>query len=63
MILLNTIKTSKPAQRALDMNGIKYLEDLTKITEEELLSLHGVGPKAIRILKAELSKHKLSFKK
>ncbi|MCC7289998.1 hypothetical protein IT417_01975 [bacterium] len=56
-------KTSSPAQRAFDEVGIKYLEDFCKFTIKELLVLHGVGPKAIRILNAELKKYGLDFKK
>jgi hypothetical protein len=42
-------KTSNPAQTALHLAGYYRLEQLTKVTEAELLALHGVGPKAIRI--------------
>lgn len=44
-------KTSAPAARAFELIGIKKIEDFKKYTEKELLNLHGVGPKAIRILK------------
>jgi hypothetical protein len=54
-------KTSNPAQRTLELFGVKYLEDLTKYTEKEILALHGMGPKAIRILKAEMAKQNLQF--
>ena len=40
-------KTSAPAQRALESAGITTLEQLTKVTEEELLQLHGMGQKSI----------------
>lgn len=56
-------KTSEPANRALALVGIEYLEDLTKFTEKELLKLHGFGPKALRILKAALQEKGLSFAK
>jgi hypothetical protein len=55
-------KTSAPAQRALDSIEIKYLEDLTKFTEKEIADLHGMGPKAINILKTALKDLNLSFK-
>lgn len=51
-----------PAFRAIDGLGVKHLSDLTKYTEEELLSLHGFGPKALRLLIEALSKQGLSFK-
>ena len=50
-----------PAFRALDKHGIKDLSDLTKYTEEELLALHGFGPKALRILQEALVEKGLHF--
>ncbi len=58
--LLPTI--SKPANRALHEAGYRYLEQLTQVEPADLLKLHGVGPKAIRILTEELAKHDLLFK-
>ncbi len=55
-------KTSAPAARALANANIKTLKDLSKWTEKELLTLHGIGPSAIPILKAALKKKGLSFK-
>ena len=55
-------KTSAPAARAFDRHGIAKLTDLTRYSEQELLQLHGVGPKAIRILKAALRERHLDFK-
>lgn len=49
------------AKRALANEGITDLKDLTKYSEEELLQLHGVGPKAIRILKEILQAQGLDF--
>ena len=40
----------KPAQRALASAGITNLEQLAKVTEKELLKLHGMGHKAIGII-------------
>ena len=54
-------KTSAPAQRALDGIGVAALEDLTRFTEADLLALHGMGPKAVRILRDALAGHGLSF--
>ena len=56
-------KTSEPAQRALDGAGYTSLEDLTKVTEADLLKLHGMGPKAIGILREALAAKGLAFKK
>ena len=55
-------KTSKPAERALANAGLMYLENLTQLTESELAKLHGMGPKALGILKQSLAEKGLSFK-
>lgn len=54
-------KLAKPAQRALAGAGYVRLEQLTTITEIELLKLHGMGPKAIRQLRQALADKGLSF--
>lgn len=54
-------KTSAPALRALQGAGFNYLEDLTSVSEKELSKLHGMGPKALQILKQALKDKKLSF--
>ena len=40
-----------PATSALTVIGVTKPSQLTQFTERELLALHGVGPKAIRLLK------------
>jgi predicted flap endonuclease-1-like 5' DNA nuclease len=50
-----------PATRALAAAGITRLEQLTSFSEAELLKLHGVGPKAIRLLRAALSQRRLKY--
>jgi predicted flap endonuclease-1-like 5' DNA nuclease len=50
-----------PATRALAAQGITRLADLTHHRSEDLLALHGVGPRAIRILTAALSEQGMSF--
>ena len=57
----NLPTTSAPAQRALAGAGFTKLEQLTKISEAELLQLHGMGPKAVGILRAALQSKGLSF--
>ena len=42
----NLPKTAAPAQRALQSAGIFTLKQLSKISKEELLQLHGMGPNA-----------------
>ncbi|HMO55326.1 MAG TPA: hypothetical protein PJ994_12535 [Tepidiformaceae bacterium] len=44
-----------PARSALEDVGIANLEGVRELTEKELLALHGVGPKAVGILKAALA--------
>ncbi|MGM0835409.1 MAG: DNA-binding protein [Bacillota bacterium] len=52
----------KPATRALVAAGYTHFEQLTAIREKELLKLHGVGPKAVGILRGALEEKGLSFK-
>lgn len=52
-----------PATRALEIEGYITLKQLTKVSEGELAQLHGVGPKAIRILGEALKAKGWSFKK
>jgi len=52
----------RPAHAALTNLGITTLWQLTTYTEKELLAIHGVGPKAIRILKEQLEKNDLALK-
>ena len=44
-----------PATRALALEGITTLDDLRGADLDELLRLHGVGPKAIGILREALA--------
>ena len=53
--------TSNPAAQAFELAGIRTLADLTRWTERDLLQLHGVGPKAIRILREALAERGLRF--
>jgi len=45
---------AKPAQRALAAAGVFRLSDLRGFGEDELSALHGVGPKAVGILRSAL---------
>ena len=53
---------SQPAERALANIGVTRLSQLTKYTAKEILNLHGMGPKGIRVLQAALKERGLSFK-
>jgi predicted flap endonuclease-1-like 5' DNA nuclease len=52
----------KPAVRALHSNGILTLHDLARRSERDIAALHGVGPKAIRLLRAALNANGQSFR-
>lgn len=52
---------SAPALRALDGAGYKTLKQLSKVTEAELLKLHGMGPKAMGMIKSAMEAKGLSF--
>jgi NAD-dependent DNA ligase len=54
-------KIGAPATGALIHAGYTRLEQLTKFSEKELLALHGVGPKAVRILREALAEKGLAF--
>jgi hypothetical protein len=48
-------KISQPALRALHAAGYTRLSQLADVSDEELLTLHGMGPKALRILREALA--------
>lgn len=54
-------RLGKTARRELARGGYTRYDQLTAVTAAELLKIHGVGPKSIRILEAELAAKKLSF--
>ena len=43
----NLPKIAAPARRALQGAGYTRLEDLTKVTESDVMRLHGMGPNAM----------------
>lgn len=51
-----------PATRALAGAGITSLADVAARSEQELLALHGVGPRAIRILSEDLAARGMAFR-
>jgi len=53
---------SAPARRALENNGITSLQQLSKLTEDEILKFHGLGKASIPKLRKALSEKGLSFK-
>lgn len=48
-------KIGQPATRALLAAGYTSLDQLTKLTEADILKLHGMGPKALGILRQALA--------
>lgn len=54
-------KTSAPALSALNHAGYYHLEQLTQVTEREIAALHGMGPKALGILREALRERGWSF--
>ena len=52
----------RPARQALAANGIDRLEQLTEMSEADLLALHGVGPKAVALLRQTLAERGLAFR-
>src|SRR5690625_258322 len=55
-------EVGRPATRALLTAGITTLDDVAKRSEQELLDLHGVGPRAIRLLSEALAERGLTFR-
>ncbi len=53
---------SQPALRALASAGFMSLEQLVNTSEADLLKLHGMGPKAMRILREALTAQRLTFR-
>ena len=50
-----------PATRALANTGYVQLDQLTQVSAAELLKLHGVGPKAVGLIRAALQAKGLAF--
>jgi hypothetical protein len=55
-------KIGRPFNDALAVAGYTHLEQFANVTAAELLKLHGVGPKGIRMLREALAAKGLSFK-
>jgi hypothetical protein len=47
--------------RALENAGVQDLRELAGWSENDLLALHGMGPKAVSILRARLADEGLTF--
>ena len=55
-------KIGAPATRALNGAGFTSHRSLAGVPREELSKLHGVGPKALRIIEDALDEHGLALK-
>jgi len=55
-------KLAAPARRALLGAGYTRLEHLTEVKESDVMKLHGMGPNAMRVLRAALEERGLSFR-
>lgn len=55
-------KIGAPATRALSGAGYLSLRGLAGVPRSELAKMHGVGPKALRMLEEALSEHGLGLK-
>ncbi len=54
---------SQPAQRALAGAGIQNLKQLSRFSENEVMRLHGIGPRAMDLLTRSLVEKGLTFRK
>jgi DNA-directed RNA polymerase alpha subunit len=54
-------KISQPALRALANAGYIRLDQLAGVSEADLAKLHGMGPKALSMLRDALAERGLSF--
>jgi hypothetical protein len=52
-------KVGAPATAALTLAGYTQLSQLAGVRRTDLAALHGVGPKALRILQEALEEHGL----
>jgi hypothetical protein len=52
-------KISAPASRALTSAGYIQLRQLADVPRSELAKLHGMGPKALRVIEDALAQHGL----
>jgi hypothetical protein len=54
-------KLAAPARRALAAAGYTRLEQLSGVSESELLALHGMGQNAMQVLRVALEERHLSL--
>ena len=54
-------KIGRPATSSLIAEGVSSLSEVARMSRSRLLTLHGVGPKAVRLLDEALSEAGLDF--
>ncbi len=54
-------RIGRPANSALLEAGITTLDEVARVGRRRLLSMHGVGPKAVRILDEALKERGVEF--
>jgi predicted Fe-Mo cluster-binding NifX family protein len=52
----------RPAVRALNAAGIASLREVSRLREVDLVPMHGVGPRALSLLRDALAAEGLSFR-
>lgn len=53
---------ASPGVQALNAAGLYAVSDLCKISEKELMALHGMGKKTVEVLKKEMEQQRIQFK-
>lgn len=51
-----------PATRALENAGVQGLQELANWSEKDLLALHGMGPRAVGLLREHLADQGVAFR-
>lgn len=54
---------ARPALRALNSAGLTELRHLSRIREADLAALHGMGPKALDLLRSAMRSAGIQFKR
>jgi len=49
------------AKRELASHGFTTYDQLSRLSARDFLAIHGVGPKAVRLLAEELGRRRMSF--
>ena len=55
-------KIGAPATRALAAIGVTRLSQLDRLSDDELMKLHGFGPRALRIVRQKLEERRGSLR-